>query len=159
MLDYLWAGLPIVCSEGDWFAELVGREHLGVVVPAGDVEALAGAIRRMMDEPALRGECARRSREVGQRMRWSIATRPLVEFMGRAKPAADRERMARERKRLAAGGYGLVKRMKRAARAAGMSEATIERLKDTGPGRALMLWQHRQAHDRARRQAGSGGDS
>ena len=33
MLDYLWAGLPIVCTEGDYFGDLVQREGLGRAVP------------------------------------------------------------------------------------------------------------------------------
>ena len=45
MLDYLWATLPIVCTRGDHFAELVEREGLGLTVPYGDPEALAAAIR------------------------------------------------------------------------------------------------------------------
>ena len=36
MLDYLWTGLPIVCTEGDAFAALVAERHLGAVVPPGD---------------------------------------------------------------------------------------------------------------------------
>ncbi|MBW0009483.1 MAG: glycosyltransferase, partial [Pseudonocardiales bacterium] len=48
VLDYLWAGLPIVTTSGDAFAELVGTEELGVVVPAGDPAALAAALARVL---------------------------------------------------------------------------------------------------------------
>ena len=34
ILDYLWAGLPIVATDGDSFAEVIVREDLGLVVPA-----------------------------------------------------------------------------------------------------------------------------
>lgn len=44
VLDYLWASLPVLCSAGDDLADLVDRHQLGIVVPAGDVEAVAGAI-------------------------------------------------------------------------------------------------------------------
>ena len=33
VLDYLWAGLPVVATRGDALAELVERERLGVTVP------------------------------------------------------------------------------------------------------------------------------
>jgi glycosyltransferase involved in cell wall biosynthesis len=44
MLDALWAGLPIVCTAGDDFADRVETEHLGAAVPAGDAAALADAL-------------------------------------------------------------------------------------------------------------------
>ena len=44
MLDYVWAGLPIVCTRGDVFADLVAARGLGAAVPPGDVDALAQAI-------------------------------------------------------------------------------------------------------------------
>ena len=46
VLDYLWAGLPIVTTDGDSFADLVRAEKLGVVVPSEDPLALAEALRR-----------------------------------------------------------------------------------------------------------------
>ena len=47
-LDYLWAALPVVTTEGDWFAELVAREGLGLTVPPEDPDALAGALNRLL---------------------------------------------------------------------------------------------------------------
>lgn len=51
ILDYLWASLPIICTEGDVFAELVKEHHLGIVVPYQDVKALAEAIETVVDHP------------------------------------------------------------------------------------------------------------
>jgi glycosyltransferase involved in cell wall biosynthesis len=48
ILDYLWAGLPMVVTEGDSFAELVRDEGLGIVVPAEDVAALEAAIETVL---------------------------------------------------------------------------------------------------------------
>jgi GT2 family glycosyltransferase/glycosyltransferase involved in cell wall biosynthesis len=45
VLDYLWAELPIVTTDGDAFGELVAAEELGVVVPAEDPVALAAALQ------------------------------------------------------------------------------------------------------------------
>ena len=33
ILDYLWAELPIIATQGDSFAELIDRHHFGHVVP------------------------------------------------------------------------------------------------------------------------------
>ena len=58
ILDYLWAGLPIVCSAGDACAELVEQRHLGEVVPIGDPGALRAALLRLV-EPRQRADALR----------------------------------------------------------------------------------------------------
>ena len=57
MLDYLWAGVPIVCTAGDVFASLVKERKLGLVVGPGDVEELAAAIERLVDDRDERARC------------------------------------------------------------------------------------------------------
>lgn len=47
-LDCFWAGLPVVCTEGDELAERVARDDLGAIVPTGDHEAVAGALDRVL---------------------------------------------------------------------------------------------------------------
>jgi glycosyltransferase involved in cell wall biosynthesis len=42
-LDYIWAGLPCVATEGDVFAEWIAATGTGRVVPYRDVEAIATA--------------------------------------------------------------------------------------------------------------------
>lgn len=44
ILDYLWASLPMVVTEGDHFGDLVARTGIGAAVPAGDVDALVKAL-------------------------------------------------------------------------------------------------------------------
>ncbi len=80
-LDYLWAGLPIVTSGGDVFAELVDSTGAGAVVPAGDVEALAAVLVEAAEHPELRAQWARASAIHADRWRWGQVLRPLVEFM------------------------------------------------------------------------------
>ncbi len=89
ILDYLWAGLPIVATEGDTFATVIDREGLGSTVPAEDVDALAGALERMLyDDEAI--AAARSAVErVAQQYRWSVALRPLVDFCRDPRRAAD----------------------------------------------------------------------
>jgi len=38
LLDYLWAGLPIVATEGDVLADMIASRNLGRVVAASDVD-------------------------------------------------------------------------------------------------------------------------
>ena len=89
ILDYLWAGLPMVVTDGDSFAELVRSEGLGVVVPAQDVPALEAAIERVLFDE----DFARMTRANVERVReqfvWERALAPLVEFVRAPHRAAD----------------------------------------------------------------------
>ncbi|MEU6643755.1 glycosyltransferase [Saccharomonospora sp. NPDC046836] len=90
VLDYLWAGLPIVTTDGDAFADLVRSENLGVVVPAEDVEALADALERSLYDTEFANGCRERIAAVAQRYTWPRVLEPLVEFCRNPRPAADR---------------------------------------------------------------------
>jgi glycosyltransferase involved in cell wall biosynthesis len=90
VLDYLWAGLPIVTTDGDSFADLVREEKLGVVVPAQDANALAEALERSLYDTEFAAGCVERIAAVAQRFAWPNALAPLVEFCRDPRPAADR---------------------------------------------------------------------
>jgi glycosyltransferase involved in cell wall biosynthesis len=93
MLDALWAGLPIVCTAGDDFADRVEREHLGAAVPAGDPRAVADALLEVLGNgrehyrPQLQASAARQT--------WPQVAAPLLEWVtgpGGRLPAARTER-------------------------------------------------------------------
>ncbi|MFF0149006.1 GT2 family glycosyltransferase [Amycolatopsis sulphurea] len=90
VLDYLWARLPIVTTDGDAFADLVRTERLGVVVPAEDAEALAAALEKTLYDEEFAAGCVERMQLVAQRYAWPEALKPLVEFCRNPRPAADR---------------------------------------------------------------------
>ncbi len=89
ILDYLWAGLPMVVTEGDSFAELVAAEGLGIVVPAGDVAALDAALERILFDDEFIAEARANVRRVAERFHWSSTLAPLVEFVREPRRAAD----------------------------------------------------------------------
>ncbi|CRK59742.1 glycosyltransferase domain containing protein [Alloactinosynnema sp. L-07] len=90
VLDYLWAGLPIVTTDGDSFAELVRAEGLGVVVPAEDVDALADALERVLYDTEFAQACQDRIAGVRERFTWENALAPLTAFCRDPRPATDR---------------------------------------------------------------------
>jgi len=103
ILDYLWAGLPMVVTQGDHFAELVEREGLGRAVPAGDVGALADALEALLFDDDARAEAAASIARMREQYTWEAVLRPLVDFVRDPRPAADRrDPAAVERARRAA---------------------------------------------------------
>ena len=90
VLDYLWAGLPILTTEGDSMADLVATEDLGAVVPYGDAAAVAQAIAALASDPDRRKACASRSAAVARRFHWSTAAAPLAEYCRAPYGAPDR---------------------------------------------------------------------
>jgi glycosyltransferase involved in cell wall biosynthesis len=55
-------GRPVIAADAGGTAELVGSEGAGVLVPPGDADTLAAAVRELLDDPERRrrlGEAAR----------------------------------------------------------------------------------------------------
>jgi glycosyltransferase involved in cell wall biosynthesis len=84
ILDYLWAGLPMVVTDGDHFADLIRAEGLGLVVDAEDVGQLADALERVLFDEEFAAEARENIARVRERYYWATALAPLVEFV--AKP-------------------------------------------------------------------------
>lgn len=79
MLDYLMAGLPIIASKGDYFAELIEREQLGITVPPQDSEKLAAAILQLFEKEETLGLYKKNIERIRPLFDWSKAVAPLVE--------------------------------------------------------------------------------
>lgn len=152
MLDYLWSGLPIVCTEGDVFAELVAKRGLGAVVPPGDVEALASAIERLIDDGDEHARCRTRLLEVAEEFRWQRVIAPLARFCAAPHVAADRvsTTVQRAEQVTLTHAFRVNRWLKRKAVALGISAAWIDQIKTLGPVRTVLGWINRltMAYDR-----------
>ncbi len=80
LLDLLWTELPIVCTQGDVWAELVARRPLGIAVPERNEGALAEAILRLADDSALVVQCKENLRKEKEAYRWERVLEGLVEY-------------------------------------------------------------------------------
>ena len=110
ILDYLWAGLPMVVSDGDSFADLVRDEGLGIVVPAGDEPALEAALERLLTDGEFVTEARSNVARVREQFYWEGVLAPLVEFVQSPRHAADYPQNRRLAKRGSGGNhkpYGL----------------------------------------------------
>lgn len=63
LLDAMQAGLPIIASRAGGIPEIVHDRVNGLLVPPGDPQALAAAIRRLYADTELRSELAQRGQE------------------------------------------------------------------------------------------------
>jgi len=89
ILDYLWAGLPMVVTEGDGFAELVVAEQWGLVVPGNDVEALADALVRVLADTPEVTEWRANVLRARERFAWAVVLKPLLDAVAHPRHAAD----------------------------------------------------------------------
>ena len=77
MLDYIWAGLPMLATQGDSFSELIEKHELGITVPDRDVEALTQAIVRLCEDPALVEKMKEQLSEIRSQFYWENVVKPL----------------------------------------------------------------------------------
>jgi hypothetical protein len=90
ILDYLWAGLPMVVTRGDHFAELIESERLGLVVEAQDVEGLANALETVLFDEEFAALARANVARVRESFYWATVLAPLVRFVANPRRAADR---------------------------------------------------------------------
>ncbi len=88
VLDYVWAGLPMVVTEGDALSQQVGRLGLGEVIGYRNEQELATAVLRLLDKP--RSGFDRPFAEAQPGFTWECAVGPLVEFCTNPRLAPDR---------------------------------------------------------------------
>jgi len=87
VLEYIWAGLPIVATEGDATAELVTRYGLGRVVHYNDIDGVPQAILDLLD--------ARQEERPGfhaatEALNWPRVAAPLIAYCRSPWHAADK---------------------------------------------------------------------
>jgi glycosyltransferase involved in cell wall biosynthesis len=56
-------GVPVITTPVAAITEVVDHERNGLLVPVGDIEALAAALRRLIEDPELRLRLGRAARE------------------------------------------------------------------------------------------------
>ncbi len=80
-LDYIWAGLPIVCTEGDVLAQEVRERGWGFAVGERDEDGLIAALTRIVEDDAFAASCRKNLLEAAKGITWEAAFAPLVRFL------------------------------------------------------------------------------
>ena len=90
LLDYIWAGLPMVVTGGDSLSEKVTKYSLGKVVKSGDVEEVSQALLELLETPNLREQYETNFDQVRTPYEWETVMQPLINFCRSPYFAADK---------------------------------------------------------------------
>lgn len=88
LLEYIWAGLPMVVTGGDETAQIVQRYGLGRVVPVGDPLAVAQALVEVLQTP--REHWSAGFAAAREAFTWACAAEPLLAFCRAPRVAPDK---------------------------------------------------------------------
>jgi glycosyltransferase involved in cell wall biosynthesis len=89
ILEYIWAGVPIVATRGDATSTLVSKYNLGAVVDYQDVSGVTQAILNILAGSQERYQAS--LAVAREELTWEKATRPLIQFCLNPRRAADRQ--------------------------------------------------------------------
>ncbi len=125
IVDYLWAGLPIICTDGDVVADTVRERGLGWVVAPEDEQGLARAVMELAAGGANLETMRANVLRVAAQMTWPLVVKPLVAYCEAPRRAADSGRAPRAR---GAGRAGVAHRASTASQLvqAGLGSLTSE---------------------------------
>jgi glycosyltransferase involved in cell wall biosynthesis len=88
LLEAMSYGKPVVASAAGGIVDIVRDGRNGYLVPPGDAAALAGAVARLMRDPAAAAEMGARGREdVRKGFSWEVIVDRLVEVYAGVSPA------------------------------------------------------------------------
>lgn len=92
LLDYIWAGLPMVVTGGDALSARAEKAGVATIVPPGDASAVATALLQQLERADRQPSGRARPQILVDEMRWSTVVRPLLDFCRSPRRAADYSR-------------------------------------------------------------------
>jgi hypothetical protein len=118
LLDYLWAGLPVVTTRGDSLGDTVEQHGLGYTLAAGDVEGWVAALSALLDDPGAVEQMRENAKAACSELAWStVALRlaTLLDVQGQRVSVEPHVRLARIRELALKSGLSLEHRGRRGA--------------------------------------------
>jgi len=88
VLDYIWAKLPVLITDGDITSEWVRQYGIGEVVPPFDAEAAAQALNRLLDKPKEHWNV--NFDRLQPQLSWNTVVQPLIQYCLEGTYAPDR---------------------------------------------------------------------
>lgn len=81
ILDYIWASLPIIATQGDSFSELIEENNLGIVVKYKDPQSIAHAIEKLYTDKKLQNDIKINLRSVQKKYYWEKCVQPIEDMI------------------------------------------------------------------------------
>lgn len=94
ILDYLWIGLPMILTKGDFFAQEVDNHKLGRVVGYKNTNEWVQAIREVYKDRNQLTVYRMNVQEYRSRYQWSEVAKPLIEMCRNIEKAKDAKYMS-----------------------------------------------------------------
>lgn len=80
VIDYIWARLPVVTTEGDSIAKMVKDYNIGEVVKYGNAQNLARVIESMVTNNSLKEIYKKNMNKIAPKFAWENVARPLINY-------------------------------------------------------------------------------
>ena len=90
LFDYMAAGVPIVASDLPSLREVLRDGENALLANAGDADAFAAAVRRLLADRSLADRLGRQARIDVQQYSWDARARTLLTIFGDATPDVQR---------------------------------------------------------------------
>jgi glycosyltransferase involved in cell wall biosynthesis len=94
VMDYIWAKLPIITTEGDSIAKMVKDENIGEVVKYENTHQLARVIESILVNRSLKDIYRKNLEKITPRFYWENVTKPLINYCLEADYASDKKKIA-----------------------------------------------------------------
>jgi len=89
VLDYTWAGLPVVATKGDATSEIIEGYGIGQTVDYADVNQWVDTLMGLLDTPNLRQMYSHSFEKARRQLAWERVAEPLIEFCKNPHRASD----------------------------------------------------------------------
>lgn len=79
LFEYMMAGLPVICTDFDFWREIIDKHRCGICVAPDDLQAIANAIRHLLDYPEEAKKLGKRGRQaVLDEYNWEMEENKLI---------------------------------------------------------------------------------
>ncbi|MDZ7836819.1 MAG: hypothetical protein U5N58_02140 [Actinomycetota bacterium] len=93
VIDYIWARLPVITTEGDSIAKMVKRFNIGEVVRYQDAQQLARVLESMLTNNSLKDIYKKNMDKIAPSLSWENVVRPIIEYCEKAEYARDKKQI------------------------------------------------------------------
>ncbi len=93
VMDYIWARLPIISTEGDSIAKMVKEENVGEVVKYENAHNLARVLDSILSNKSLREIYKRNLNKIAPKYSWQNVAKPLADYCVKSEPASDKKNL------------------------------------------------------------------